>query len=375
MRGLLIGLICLTCFACTERKDNPPDKEPLETAPVATQSEPDAVTVSEVTASLGALVRLNSTQLRESLQQLEQAIHSFLENPREPELIEARQAWLEAHHLWTLFTSVSFNHARYTQEDQLFDSMEDEVAFLETQRFVVDASPLLQGFLDGIPGYPDSGLVMDQTIVVSEEMLRSQNGITDPEEVALGFHPIEYFLWQRSLEDFSPLDMNSSTQRRRQILALLVHLLIKDTQRYLQVVESLMDTAVQDSDSKQQLVFLFGIVDSLLTRMIVAQINEDVRHNQFSEPLSDEIALRFEAMDNLVNSPVNVDSLMRITDPAATDSFLAILKGHKPQEQKLELKTGDSEAENVRKVPIDITEDLASLRQLLDQFPALKVGE
>ncbi|MDZ7686655.1 MAG: imelysin family protein [Gammaproteobacteria bacterium] len=82
----------------------------------------------------------------------------------------------------------------------------------------IDTWPIEPGFLDSLPGYPDSGLINDTTITIDARTMRAQHGFTDPSEASLGFHPIEYYAFTRPLSDFEPDPFNDSIDRRRRAL-------------------------------------------------------------------------------------------------------------------------------------------------------------
>ncbi len=90
--------------------------------------------------------------------------------------------------------------------------------------FDIGAWPIQPGFLDSIDGYPDSGIINDVTIDVTAETLRLQHGITDREEVCLGYHAIEYLVFERPLVDYVIADDRAAddpVRRRRELLRLI----------------------------------------------------------------------------------------------------------------------------------------------------------
>ena len=56
----------------------------------------------------------------------------------------------------------------------------------------IEAWPLTPGFIDSIKNYPYSGIVNDSTIEIAPDVLKAQHMITDPSEISLGFHVLEY---------------------------------------------------------------------------------------------------------------------------------------------------------------------------------------
>lgn len=91
------------------------------------------------------------------------------------------------------------------------------------------AGPALAGFIDAIPGYPDSGLVHDETVTLSMDSLLQQHQVTDDGEVALGLFALEVLLFgvtERVPDDFVTLTASSgpgqAAAARRSTLTALV---------------------------------------------------------------------------------------------------------------------------------------------------------
>lgn len=83
----------------------------------------------------------------------------------------------------------------------------------------IDQWPIEPGFLDAVPGHPESGIVSDASIPISLLSLREQHGFTDPTEASLGFHPLEFLIFARDPASYSG---NSETSaRRREVLRIM----------------------------------------------------------------------------------------------------------------------------------------------------------
>ncbi len=139
---------------------------------------------------------------------LQSAVGSFLVRPDTTRLEEARATWIKAHHAWL---AAGF----LPQHD----------AGMATDR--IDAWPMEEGFLDSLPAYPHSGIIRDVTIPITEQSLRRQHGITDRREVSLGFHPLEFLLFSRSVSDFEDRE-EPALQRRRKTLELIAGMLVRE---------------------------------------------------------------------------------------------------------------------------------------------------
>lgn len=64
----------------------------------------------------------------------------------------------------------------------------------------LDSWPIMGGYIDAIPGYPDTGIINDSSIDVSLQTLIEQHQITDTTDVTVGFHAIEFLLWGENLQ-------------------------------------------------------------------------------------------------------------------------------------------------------------------------------
>ena len=150
---------------------------------------------------------------------LDAAVVTFLDAPGDNSQKVAQDAWLTCHDRWLL-----------THVDFMFNVR--EAVLLEYQ---VAAWPITPGYIDSQPDYPHSGIVHDLTLPVNADNLREQHGFSDPDEVALGLHVIEYLLFKRPLFDFDP-GLASDTQsaeivlRRRTLLRLAAEMAVADLQ-------------------------------------------------------------------------------------------------------------------------------------------------
>ena len=149
----------------------------------------------------------------------------FLDAPSQIRLRQLQDAWSTAHQ----------HYAACRIFQQPIASDRQTLEFVRNQ---LDAWPIMGGFLDAVPLYPDTGLINDGAIVMSIDTLVEQHQLTDPTEVTLGFHAMEFLLWgedlSRSYTDFLPyapepsvdgFDTNRENRRRQafsDILALIL---------------------------------------------------------------------------------------------------------------------------------------------------------
>ncbi len=189
MSRLIISAAVALLAACS-----PPDA--IQSAPAVDVPgfEHDAVTALEEISRTRVTVK---TDLLIAADTLAASAERFLAQPNENSLQTLRAAWETTHRHYAAL------------------SLFPEVT-LDTD---VDQWPIEPGYLDSLPGYPESGIIHDLTIDISPASLREQDGFTDPTEASLGFHPLEFLIFRKTVEDYSGSD--TFTARRRQALAIL----------------------------------------------------------------------------------------------------------------------------------------------------------
>lgn len=143
-----------------------------------------------------------------SLNNLGRSVTQFLSNPDPASQHDMKQQWLQA-------------HRDYLQEN--FFTLADQSQLL----FQIDAWPIQAGFLDSIKDYPQSGIINDFTVTIDPDSLQEQHGITDSREVSLGFHALEFLIFNRTADDFS-LSNDKIKLRRRQVMKIILDLLTRD---------------------------------------------------------------------------------------------------------------------------------------------------
>jgi hypothetical protein len=178
--------------------------------PAGEAQNPESPIPPESPTIINTLRTLTDAQNRNTLiysDALLMAVNQFLASPSEETRTAFQQAWLKAHEAFASTRAL------------IMDEENDELLFR------IDAWPIQPGFLDSLPGYPDSGIINDFAIAISPETLRRQHGITDSEEVSLGFHPLEYYAFARPISDFVVTQGDSaaeeSIERRRKAVKLI----------------------------------------------------------------------------------------------------------------------------------------------------------
>lgn len=90
-----------------------------------------------------------------------------------------------------------------------------------------------ESYVDSVEGRPDSGLVNDRKFAITKKNLAAQNERGGEENVATGWHAIEFFLWGQDLSETGPGNRNfedfvdgkgRNADRRRQYLNVVTDL-------------------------------------------------------------------------------------------------------------------------------------------------------
>ncbi len=150
---------------------------------------------------------------------LSESIDRFLADPGTDNRQQVSERWKQAH--------AAFLEAIFYRSNAIAD-----------QIYLLDAWPIQRGFLDEVPGYPDSGIIHDISLPITMETLRAQHGITDVEEVSLGFHALAFLALESPLKRFNePRD--EVIERRSETLRLITLLLLEH-------LTALIDMEAQD---------------------------------------------------------------------------------------------------------------------------------
>lgn len=319
-------------------------------------SDPDQPTAPEpaspvqINIDLQAFDSLVSAQTRKSLifaEALRLSTQQFLATPDATHQADLQAAWLKAHNAYVAVTALA--------------AINPEAPLL----FQIDAWPIEPGYLDSLPAYPDSGLISDVTITISAESLREQHGFTDPQEVSLGFHAMEYLLFARSAADFAPLpgDPPSAAQptadpgtttgaerieqyagegteadpagavaadvvpRRRETLRILAELINQD----LNQLVANIDAAAADKSASAPSTRLLNIITySRHTSDMALAASQHLLagepgHGAFSDSSAEILRLTLASLQQVFYNPANLAQALTTLAPRATSGLQATL--------------------------------------------------
>lgn len=125
--------------------------------------------------------------------EMEAAISAFVDDPSEATLAKARQTWLESREPY-LQTEV------YRFYEGPIDDPEDG------PEGMINAWPLDESYVDYVVDDTEAGIINDPDIEISEETLMSLNEQGGEENIATGYHAIEFLLWGQDANEDGPGD-------------------------------------------------------------------------------------------------------------------------------------------------------------------------
>ncbi len=169
------------------------------------------------------LVHANYSDVLTSAQTLQKAIAAFTAAPSAAGLADAQNAWLAAREFYG-----------QTEAFRFYSGPIDDDKGPEGR---LNAWPLDESYIDTVAGKPKAGLVNNPKIKISKASLSTLNERGGEENIAAGWHAIEFMLWgqdqsdtgpgNRSFEDF--VDGKApNADRRRAFLSTATELLLDD---------------------------------------------------------------------------------------------------------------------------------------------------
>ena len=190
--------------------------------PAAAQAT-QAVTASAVAAHYATLVHANYADTMASAQALRTAVQAFTAQPSTNTLAAARKQWLAAREFYG-----------QTEAFRFYGGPIDDDKGPEGQ---LNAWPMDESFVDSVQGKANAGLINNRQFAITKKNLSAQNERGGEENIATGWHAIEFFLWGQDLSETGPGDRNfedfvdgkaPNADRRRQYLNVVTELLIDD---------------------------------------------------------------------------------------------------------------------------------------------------
>ncbi|SDP20243.1 putative iron-regulated protein [Rhodoferax sp. OV413] len=204
MKSLLLSAALLTAFAATAQT----------TAPV---------TAAAVAADYSKLVYASYEDTLSTAQALNTAITEFNAAPSAEGLAKARKAWIAAREFYG-----------QTEAFRFYAGPIDDKNGPEGR---INAWPMDEAYVDYVVGKPKAGIINNPKAKITAKSLSALNERGGEENIATGWHAIEFLLWgqdlsetgpgNRSFEDFVD-GKTPNANRRREYLKVVTDLLISD---------------------------------------------------------------------------------------------------------------------------------------------------
>ncbi|MFT6015881.1 MAG: hypothetical protein ACJAX5_001318 [Patiriisocius sp.] len=297
----------------------------------------------------------NGVELTQEVTALREATMQFLERPDDQARSKLQLRWRSAHEA---YARAQFGFLTTNEERRQLI-------------FRIDAWPAQPGFIDDLPLYPESGIINDETLLLSPDVLMHQHGITDDEEVALGFHSMEYLIFARPLADFSQQSNQTRIKRRRQFLAIVADQLVKDTYSIVEACAGQFDAV----DYPEALNLLKQVLTGNLQKLRLAfresnlVTTNDSGHSTFSGTSLLTLKSEIASLEAFMVTAVPMEAILKTIDPNAYANFRATLL-----ELDQLLKDSDQNEVSRANLPLLLSALIHQLesfdRMLIHQLPA-----
>jgi len=182
-----------------------------------------AVTPPAVAQHYAQLVQASYDDTLAGALTLQKAVQSFTAAPSDEGLRVARKAWLDARELYG-----------QTEAFRFYGGPIDDKNGPEGR---INAWPMDESYVDYVKDAPNAGIINNRKTAISKKQLASLNERNGEENIATGWHAIEFLLWgqdlsttgpgNRSFEDFVD-GKKPNADRRRQYLQVVTELLVDD---------------------------------------------------------------------------------------------------------------------------------------------------
>lgn len=198
-----------------------------------------------------ALVHASYSDSLAAAQKMQTAIQAFTAAPSPQTLAAAREAWLAAREFYG-----------QTEAFRFYGGPIDDDKGPEGR---INAWPMDEAFVDGVQGKPKAGLINNPKFVINKRNLAAQNERGGEENIATGWHAIEFLLWGQDLSPNGPGNRSAdefidgkapNAARRRQYLNVVTELLIDD-------LRSLVNAWAPDAKGNYRARFAQGGNESL----------------------------------------------------------------------------------------------------------------
>ena len=189
------------------------------------------------------------------------------------------------------------------------------ITFLPTSKNFskIEAWPLSPGFLDSLANYPYSGIVNDYTIQITPEILEAQHMITDPSEISLGFHVLEYYAFERISEDLNGTE--EVKKRRRALISLVSDLLLEEIKRQENEPPTKPETSYPE--------LIAHMKDKVQRIHIEIRSSE---HCSYSDSTEEIVKYQLMIFNEIFKNTLEIDRYLEETSPDLSEQIVPLLK-------------------------------------------------
>jgi hypothetical protein len=229
-----------------------------------------------------------------AMEQLSEATGLFFRSPTIESRLVWQSAWISAHDNF-LGASILYSPDNFHR---------------------IDAWPMETGFLDSLPDYPGSGIVSDGTLEITATSLEEQHQITDASEVALGFHVLEYYAFERDIEDFRRDAPNY--RKRQQLVQLVAELLLVDITSFSRAQET-------ESEANQNSYPRLLLKIQRRLQLVFSEFDLLGKHIPRINGSTQNVTTQLDAIAELLHEPVGLNHFLIELNPESTLTFNATL--------------------------------------------------
>ena len=182
-----------------------------------------AQTAADVARHHAVLVHANYEDTLTAARTMQQAIMAFTAAPNAQTLAAARKAWLDAREFYG-----------QTEAFRFYGGPIDDDKGPEGR---LNAWPMDESYVDAVQGQAGAGLINNRKVKLDKKTLAAMNERGGEENIATGWHAIEFMLWGQDLNADGPGNRSAddfvdgkapNADRRRQYLSVVTELLIDD---------------------------------------------------------------------------------------------------------------------------------------------------
>ena len=182
-----------------------------------------AATPASVAEHYATLVHANYQDVLTTAVTLQDAIKAFTAAPSADSLAAARKAWLTAREYYGQTEAFRFYGGPIDNDDG--------------PEGRINAWPMDESYVDSVDGKKTAGLVNNRKVSITKKSLSGLNERGGEENIATGWHAIEFMLWGQDLSETGPGNRSfedfvdgkaPNADRRRQYLNVVTELLVDD---------------------------------------------------------------------------------------------------------------------------------------------------